>query len=521
MSASREKKIRQDQSASGVVDPKTYKELEQQKAEKRANRLYAVIGVLFLLVVIVCLIWKSNVISRSATALTIDGEKYSAAEVNYYYQSVYRGFLQSNSYFISYLGLDTNASLKGQTVNATAASMLGVEEGSSWHDYVMDNTIKQMAMIQHGLEQASAAGFQYSAGVQAQYDDSMQYLQDAAAGSGLSVNKYLQQNFGSTMTEKIYAQETLRTLQYQEYYNAYSDSLTYDAQQIQDAYNEDPLSYDRVSWEYVVVSGTPETTTDADGKTVDPTDEEKAAAKEAAKTAAEEIRAAYQNGETLEAAAADYEKATYYALRDAGYYDGIVGEWLFDDARQSGDCDVLEVSDSYYVPLFHTRYLEDSDTVTVRHILIMPETGTLTEEDDGYEAEQAQLAAAAHEEAQEILSQWQADGASEEAFIQLALEHSADGTKYSGGLIADISVDSSLVEPFQNWALDPSRQHGDSDVVDSVYGSHIMYFVETGLPVWQASVASTLRNADLTAWVESLAESSTQTQSSFGMKFVG
>lgn len=49
--------------------------------------------------------------------------------MNFYYQNVYRGFLQSNSYFISYLGLDTNASLKSQTVNATAASMMGVEEG--------------------------------------------------------------------------------------------------------------------------------------------------------------------------------------------------------------------------------------------------------------------------------------------------------------------------------------------------------------------------------------------------------
>ena len=154
MSASREKKLRQDQTASGYVDPKAEKELEEKKAEKRSNVLYSVIAVLFVLVVAASFLWRSNVISRNATALTIDGEKYSAAEVNFYYQNVYRGFLQSNSYFISYLGLDTNASLKSQTVNATAASMMGVEEGSSWHDYIMDNTVKQMTMIQRGLKQA-------------------------------------------------------------------------------------------------------------------------------------------------------------------------------------------------------------------------------------------------------------------------------------------------------------------------------------------------------------------------------
>ena len=150
MSASKEKKLRQD-SVPGSTDPKTFKELEQQKAEKRSNLLYSIIGVLFLVAVVVCLIWRSNIISRTATAVTIDGEKYTAAEVNFYYQSVYRSFLQNNSYFISYLGLDTNSSLKSQTVNATAASMLGVEEGSSWYDYMMDNTIKQMTMIQNGL----------------------------------------------------------------------------------------------------------------------------------------------------------------------------------------------------------------------------------------------------------------------------------------------------------------------------------------------------------------------------------
>ena len=80
---------------------KAVKELEQAKAEKRSNLLYSVIGVLFLVAVVACLIWKSNIISRSATAVTIDGEKYTAAEVSFYYKNVYRSFLQNNSYFIS------------------------------------------------------------------------------------------------------------------------------------------------------------------------------------------------------------------------------------------------------------------------------------------------------------------------------------------------------------------------------------------------------------------------------------
>ena len=283
MSASREKKLRQDQTASGYVDPKAEKELEEKKAEKRSNVLYSVIAVLFVLVVAASFLWRSNVISRNATALTIDGETYNAAEVNFYYQNVYRGFLQSNSYFISYLGLDTNASLKSQTVNATAASMMGVEEGSSWHDYIMDNTVKQMTMVQRGLKQAQEEGYQFPASVQEQYEDSLNSLKTSAESTGMSVKAYLQRNLGAIMTEKVYNQQVLRMLQYQAYAQSYSDSLTYTDAELEAAYQADPKAYDKAAWEYVVVSGAADSTTDADGNTVQATDEEQAAAKEAAK----------------------------------------------------------------------------------------------------------------------------------------------------------------------------------------------------------------------------------------------
>lgn len=204
-------------------------------------------------------------------------KKYSAAEVNFYYQNVYRGFLQSNSYFISYLGLDTNASLKSQTVNATAASMMGVEEGSSWHDYIMDNTVKQMTMVQRGLKQAQEEGYQFPASVQEQYEDSLNSLKTSAESTGMSVKAYLQRNLGAIMTEKVYNQQVLRMLQYQAYAQSYSDSLTYTDAELEAAYQADSKAYDKAAWEYVVVSGAADSTTDADGNTVQATDEEQAA----------------------------------------------------------------------------------------------------------------------------------------------------------------------------------------------------------------------------------------------------
>lgn len=150
----------------------------------------------------------------------------------------------------------------------------------------------------------------------------------------MSVNKYLQQNLGSTMTEKVYGQQVLKLLQYQDYANAYADRLTYTDEQLEEAYQADTKTYDKASWEYVVVSGAAESTTDADGNTVQPTDEETEAAKAAAKETADKILAAYKAGTSLESAAGNYEKASYYSSDSTTYYDGTTGNWLFDGARQ-------------------------------------------------------------------------------------------------------------------------------------------------------------------------------------------
>ena len=69
------------------------------------------------------------------------------------------------------------------------------------------------------------------------------------------------------------------------------------------------------------------------------------AAKEAAKATAEEILAAYNSGKSLESIAGNYEKATYYNTTDATYYDGVVGNWLFDDARKDGDTLVIGITE--------------------------------------------------------------------------------------------------------------------------------------------------------------------------------
>lgn len=540
MSASREKQNRQ--AASGQADPKTAREAQQRREEKRTNLLYGVIAAAVLVAVIASFVWRSDFIPKTTTAATIDGEKYTAAEVEYYYQTAYRNFVSNSqySYFLSYLGLNTNATLKSQSINSTAAAMLGIElpdadaesaeadseadplapTGMTWHDYFLDEALDNMRVIQAALKAAEAEGFQYPAGVQAQYDDNMDALKAVAAASGISVSQYLKGNFGAGVTEKVYGEQLMRVLRYSAYADAYQDSLTYSDSELEEAYGADRNTYDHVSYEVVSFSGAAESTTDDEGNTVEPTEEEAAAALEAAQDLAQTVLDGFQDGGDLEELANEND-GTYSKNENGTYSAGsVMSEWLYDSTRKSGDASTLADGTVQYVVVFHDRFRDENPTIDIRHILVPLGSGSIAEGEEGYEDQQAQLKADAHAKAEELLAQWQSGEATEDSFAALALKESADGSKYDGGLYTEV-YQGRMVTEFNDWCFDTARQSGDTGVVDTQYGSHVMYFSGVNAARWQTQVAANLRTEAYTAWEEDLVKDVTVQRSESGLKHIG
>lgn len=532
MSASREKQNRQ--AAGRQADPKTAREAQQRKEEKRTNLLYGVIAAAVVVAVVVSFVWRSDLIPKMSTAATIDGEKYTASEVAYYYQTAYRNFVNQYSYFTSYLGLDTGASLRGQEINADTASMLGIElpgadaesgegqeTGMTWHDYFLDQALENMGVIQSVLKAADAEGFQYPAGVQAQYDDNMAALRSTAASGGVSVSHYLKANFGAGVTEKVYGEQLMRVLRYSAYVDAYQNSQVYSDSQLEEAYNADRNSYDHVSYETSSISGAAESTLDADGNTVEPTEEESAAALESARETAQALLDGVKAGGRLETLVDDYQGATYSTNDNGSYTAGsVLSEWLYDSARKDGDAAALEDGTVQYVVIFHDRFRDETPTIDIRHILVPLGTGTIAEGEEGYEDEQAQLKADARAKAEELLAQWQSGEATEESFAALAMKESTDGSKYDGGLYTEV-YEGQMVTEFNDWCFDPSRQSGDTGVVDTQYGSHVMYFSGVNLNRWASQAAEALRSQAYTDWENGLTENVSIQRSESGLKLVG
>lgn len=81
------------------------------------------------------------------------------------------------------------------------------------------------------------------------------------------------------------------------------------------------------------------------------------------------------------------------------------------------------------------------------------------------------------QQAQSLLEGWKRDGRTgEAAFAELANKHSQDPlTALDGGVLRNLRQ-GQLIQPLDSWCFDPARQSGDTTIVRSDYGIHILYF---------------------------------------------
>lgn len=118
---------------------------------------------------------------------------------------------------------------------------------------------------------------------------------------------------------------------------------------------------------------------------------------------------------------------------------------------------------------------ESGKLIDVRHILVTPKGGT--EAEDGTVTYSEDEWNTCLLEAESLLKQWKSGDATEESFGLLANEATEDpGSQSTGGLYTYV-YEGQMVPEFNDWCFDESRQYGDTGIVKTNYGYHIMYFV--------------------------------------------
>ena len=477
MSASREKKARQERSASGYVDPKVTRAAEEKAKNRRSSLLYALLGVVFVAVAVIAVINNTHVLERGAKAYTVNGETFTAADVSYYYRNNYNSFVNQNQSMINYY-FDTQKDLREQEYPG----------GGTWFDYFADNALSTINSVSAIAKQAKAEGFTAEEEETAALENNYSYIDIYAAAQGYTREQYLQAYYGPLMTTKVFERNVRMSALAEAYSAAYEEALVYSDADIQAAYDADPTAYQSADIEFVTFAYTAES---------DVTDAQKeellAECKTTADTALERLNA----GESLEALAEELD-GTYYDMPHASKGNSEMLTWAFDDARQSGDRAVIPYStNGYYVVLFHGRTRDDYHPVSVRHILVDDE-----------------------ELANSILEQYRAGEQTEEAFGLLAAQYSSDGNASSGGLYQDFPL-GQMVAPFESWAYDSARKSGDTDIVQTDYGYHVMYFVgASDTEYWKIAAEYDLHTADYDEWFSAIT-SGVEGEQLDGMKYVG
>lgn len=154
--------------------------------------------------------------------------------------------------------------------------------------------------------------------------------------------------------------------------------------------------------------------------------------------------------------------------------------WLSDEATKTGDGKVFDKSseDEYAKAVYlvtEAMHLDVSETKDVAHILIKVAENAA-----------ASTKAEAKAKAEKVLDEFLAGEQTKEAFEKLAETYNEDS-----GCVYENVTNGQMVESFDAWTFDAARKTGDTAVVETEFGYHVMYFIGEGeAPYYSAALSA-------------------------------
>lgn len=455
---------------------------------------------------------------------------FTVAEFNFYYYNMWSNYAQAAKQYEQYGqgfaqmylgGFDYTKSPEDQefTEDASAVTSIDVKElgvdNPTWADAFRFSAVYQLIQIKYGAKMATEQGITLTEDETKEIEDSIEEVRETAKENDYSLDRWFRMQLGNGIGEdtvrKIYTEQSLSTKYFTKLQEETQSAVT--EAQIEEKYNANKDNYDIADLRlYTFKAETPSLSDDA-------TTEEKNAALEKAKAEAKSkadamlgaskdeatfiaqadkaIKSADSESTQKAEEVTDYSKATYAELEQVGE---ALAKWAYDDARVAGDKTVIDLDGTYAVVLITKLPYKDTSISShdVRHILVkfpeVAEGSTLSD------ADKAKCKA----DAQAILDEY-LKNPTEENFSALATSKSADtSSAQNGGLISEVADDGSYVEAFTNWTVDASRKAGDTGIVETEYGYHVMYYVKGNGTTWYETVKNDIFTENFNAAFESV-----------------
>lgn len=345
------------------------RKMAKRKAEARRdarNKKIAKISTIVILTalaiaLVTTLVLNLNRIYREY--IKVDGESVNQVEFDFYYSLTKGNILNQQlagnmtylDYFAAYMGYDSSKSDKKQKYDSSS--------GHTWYDYFANATVNTMKEYKALLNMAEEKEFDYT-DADADYEEFMKNVKEAADEAKISLSKYYKSTFGAYATNSSidkYIREYLKATAYGE--KLYDDNKPGD-DDINEYYEENKDDYDNVTYRSVYIKATVE-------------DDETALAD--AKTRATEFAASVISEETFVDNCIDYvaedDVDTYSEAKGSLVEDKYKSamstdeaDWLFSTDRKKGDVTVIEQKSNsrYEVIYFISRDYDLDNNEVIR-----------------------------------------------------------------------------------------------------------------------------------------------------------
>lgn len=439
---------------------------------------------------------EGKYMNPASVVATVDGQKISIGMYDYYYASIVSYYEQYASY--GYYSLDTTKDYSKQYTTDDDGNKI------SWQKFFETEALKEVEQITTYYSKALEEGVTLTSTQKKTIDKQISTLKDSASQNDVSLDQYIKANFGTYCSE-----DTIRIMLEQYYLSAnykgkFKSETKVTDNDVDKYYNDHKNDYKKIEFYYIA---SPYDATDDNSKNESIKTAEKIMAKMKDKKSVialvpevyssyidSQVKSSMEQDSTLtekkarEEAVKSYESNVVTTVSGSDSpFDDKMNTWLFSDDTKVGSKKyyIDENAKYIYIVLKTSKAsVEEDETYTVRHILVAPESGSnsssSTSEKTEYTDEQW---AAAKKKADSILAKFNKTDKSEYEFAKLAEQYSTDSASTSsgsndsfGGLYESVTL-GQMVPDFEKWSIDDSRKYGDTGIVKSDYGYHIMFFI--------------------------------------------
>lgn len=463
---------------------------------------------------------EGKYMNPASVVATVDGQKISIGMYDYYYASIVSYYEQYASY--GYYSLDTTKDYSKQYTTDDDGNKI------SWQKFFETEALKEVEQITTYYSKALKEGVTLTSAQKKTIEKQISTLKDSASQNDVSLDQYIKANFGTYCSE-----DTIRIMLEQYYLSAnYKGKFKCETKvtdnDVDKYYNDHKNDYKKIEFYYIA---SPYDATDDNSKNESIKTAEKIMAKMKDKKSVialvpevyssyidSQVKSSMEQDSTLtekkarEEAIKSYESNVVTTVSGSDSpFDDKMNTWLFSDDTKVGSKKYYIDEDAKYIYIVlktSKASVEEDETYTVRHILVAPESGSnsssSTSEKTEYTDEQW---AAAKKKADSILAKFNKTDKSEYEFAKLAEQYSTDSASTSsgsndsfGGLYESVTL-GQMVPDFEKWSIDDSRKYGDTGIVKSDYGYHIMFFIND-CPEYQSKIIAQIKSYRLSNMID-------------------